>query len=206
MKRILVEAAAVGNATARAIAYRTRLKDAYFYPNSAWCTPFVGGSYEFLDNGVRLLDARSFMFFYATGITPAMAWRVVGRRLGVRGRVRGRGRPTVRRRQDATGCTCPRNIPARHFWSLVLYDNQTRSMLQTDQPAPEHQQPEDAASSSNPDGSVDVYFGPKPPTGKESNWVQTWPGKGWNVLLRLYGPQQPFFDKSWRPGEIEEVT
>jgi hypothetical protein len=76
MKKILVEAAAVGNATARANAYRTRLKEAYFYPNSAWCTPFVGGSYEFLDNGVRLLDARSFMFFYATGITPAMAWRV----------------------------------------------------------------------------------------------------------------------------------
>ena len=59
---------------------------------------------------------------------------------------------------------------------------------------------------SNPDGSVDVHFGPKPPTGEESNWVQTWPGKGWNVLLRLYGPQQPFFEKSWRPGEIEEVT
>ena len=57
----------------------------------------------------------------------------------------------------------------------------------------------------NPDSSVDVYFGPKAPAGKEGNWVQTWPGKGWNVILRLYGPLQPFFDKTWRPGEIEEL-
>jgi hypothetical protein len=52
---------------------------------------------------------------------------------------------------------------------------------------------------------ADIYFGPTAPSGKESNWVQTWPGKGWNVILRLYGPLQPFFDKTWRPGEIEEV-
>jgi len=60
--------------------------------------------------------------------------------------------------------------------------------------------------------AADVYFGPKPPPGKESNWVQTWPGKGWNVILRLYGPLQLWFDlstglragKTWRPGEIGE--
>jgi hypothetical protein len=57
----------------------------------------------------------------------------------------------------------------------------------------------------NPDKSVDVYFGPKAPTGKENNWVQTIPGKGWNVLLRLYGPLEPWFDKTWRPGEFELV-
>jgi hypothetical protein len=73
MKKILTEAAYVGNATARAITYRTRMPDAYFYPNSAWKTAFVGGSYEFLHNGARLLDARTYFHFYATGITPAMA-------------------------------------------------------------------------------------------------------------------------------------
>jgi Protein of unknown function (DUF1214) len=67
---------------------------------------------------------------------------------------------------------------AKNFWSLVLYDYHTRSMLQTDQQVP-------SISSQKkgvviyPDTSVDVYFGPKPPPGKESNWVQTWPGKGW---------------------------
>jgi hypothetical protein len=95
-------------------------------------------------------------------------------------------------------------IPAKQFWSLVLYDNQTRSMLQTDQQFPSISSQKRGVAI-NSDISVDVYFGPTPPPGKESNWVQTWPGKGWNVILRLYGPLQPFFDKTWRPDEIEAV-
>jgi hypothetical protein len=98
----------------------------------------------------------------------------------------------------------PPNIPVKTFWSLIPYDTQTRSVLQTDQ--------RDAALStdsgdvkSNPDGSVDVYFGPTAPAGKESNWVQTIPGKGWFTLLRLYGALEPWFDKTWRPGEFELV-
>jgi hypothetical protein len=80
-----------------------------------------------------------------------------------------------------------------------LYDTRTRSILQSDQDWP-------AVSSQtkgllvNPDSSVDVYFEPKAPAGKENNWVQTIPGKRWNTLLRLYGPLQPWFDKTWRPG------
>jgi hypothetical protein len=95
----------------------------------------------------------------------------------------------------------PPNIPAKDFWSIVVYDTQTRSMLQTDQrlPAVGSQK----AAVANPDTSVDVYFGPMAPAGHEANWVQTIPGKGWNVLLRLYGPLQPRYDKTWRPGEIE---
>ena len=89
----------------------------------------------------------------------------------------------------------PPNIPAKDFWSYTLYDNQTRSTLQTDQRFPE------VGSLTkgllvNPDGSVDVYFGPKPPTGKEANWVQTIPGKGWNTLLRLYSPPEPWCSSS----------
>jgi hypothetical protein len=52
---------------------------------------------------------------------------------------------------------------------------------------------------------VDVYFGPKAPPGKENNWVQTIPGKGWSTLLRLYSPLEPWFNKTWRPGEIEAL-
>ncbi len=57
----------------------------------------------------------------------------------------------------------------------------------------------------NADGSYDIYFGPKAPKGKESNWIQSVPGKGWNTLLRLYGPLEPWFDKTWKPGGMELV-
>lgn len=55
------------------------------------------------------------------------------------------------------------------------------------------------------DGSVTVWFGPNAPAGQEGNWVQTMPGKGWNTVLRLYGPRQPWFDQSWKPGDFERV-
>ena len=98
----------------------------------------------------------------------------------------------------------PPNIPAKDFWSLVRL-RQPDALAAADRPAvPEHRQPEGGRRDQS-GRSVDVYFGPKPPAGKESNWVQTLPGKGWNVILRLYGPLQPLFDQTWRPGEIEAV-
>jgi hypothetical protein len=96
----------------------------------------------------------------------------------------------------------PPHIPAKDFWSVIVYDPQTRSMLQTDQQFPSTSSQKEGLIV-NPDTSVDVHFGPQPPAGKESNWIQTVPGKGWAVILRLYGPLEPWFDKTWRPGEIE---
>ena len=87
---------------------------------------------------------------------------------------------------------------------MVLYDNQTRSQLQTDQQFPSISS-QKADMVVNPDRSVDIYFGPKAPRGAPRNWIQTGSGKGWNVMLRLYGPLQPWFDQTWRPGEIAQV-
>jgi len=53
----------------------------------------------------------------------------------------------------------------------------------------------------NADGSIDIYFGPTAPEGHENNWIKTRPGKSWFLILRLYGPLKPWFDKSWQPGE-----
>lgn len=203
MKKILTEAAAVGSATARTLTYKSRIRESQIFPNSGWGTAFVGGSYEFMHNGARLLDPYSSFFFVATGITPAMSVVMVGVGSQYAGNyVDSEGRPldgskTYRLR-------LPPNIPAKDFWSLVLYDTQTRSMLQTDQQFPSTGS-QKAGLAVNPDSSVDVYFGPKAPPGKENNWVQTRPDKGWFVILRLYGPLQPWFDKTWKPSEIEEL-
>ncbi len=201
MKKILIEAAAVGDATARAIAFHTRGREAYYYPDSNWQLPFIGG-YKFQTApGALNLDGSAFFFFMATGVTPAMEEKLVGR-----------GSQYAWTARDSNGnpldggknykLHLPPNIPVKDFWSVILYSNQTRSMIQTDQRFP-------SVSSQtkgllvNADGSVDVYFGPKPPAGKEKNWVQTVPGRGWNTILRLYGPLEPWFNKTWQPGEVE---
>jgi hypothetical protein len=104
--------------------------------------------------------------------------------------------------------TLPLNIPAGKFWSFTVYDNQTRSMLETPQRYPRagSQSYPSPAAESNADGSTNVYFSPSQPEGvKRGNWVQTVPGKGWFAILRLYSPLEPFFTKEWRPSEIEVV-
>ncbi|CAH2602545.1 conserved exported protein of unknown function [Rhodovastum atsumiense] len=204
MKQILTEAAAVGDATARAIAYHTREPEAYYYPGSAWQKPFIGGYRFQTQPGVLNLSAYSFYYFLATGVTPAMEEKMVGR-----------GSQYAWAARDAKGepldggksyrLHLPPKIPVRDFWSVILYSNQTRSMLQTDQRFPGLGS-QSKGLEVNPDGSVDVYFGPTAPEGRQANWVQTVPGQGWNTILRLYGPLEPWFDQSWRPGEIEPLS
>jgi hypothetical protein len=203
MKAILTEAVAVGNATARTLLFAPRDPATSLYPDRQWVTPFVGGSYEFLDGAARLLDARAMFFYVATGITPAMSKAKPGSGSAYAGAFR-----------DSKGdfldggktykITLPGPIPAKEFWSFQAYDNQTRSLLETDQKS--------AGIDSNAkglkieaDGSATIYFGPKAPEGQEANWVQTMPGKGFNAMLRLYGPLDPWFDKSWKPGDLEPV-
>ena len=199
MKSILTDASAVGNATARSIAFRNRDKQARIFDDRRWLTGFIGGSHEFLKDEVRLLNARSMFFYGATMITPAMTIEMVGQ-----------GSQYAAGMGDAEGnpfdggktyqLHLPADVPVINFWSVVLYDNQTRSMLQTDQQFPSLNSEQGVQQ--NTDGSTDLYFGPKAPAGKENNWVQTIPGKGWFVLLRLYGPLESWFDQTWQPGDI----
>ena len=99
----------------------------------------------------------------------------------------------------------PANPPAKDFWSIVAYDNWTRSILPNGQQAASKNS-YDKSIKANSDGSIDIYFGPDPPAGKATNWIRTVPGVGWFVIFRLYGPLQPWFDKTWAPEDIVAVN
>ena len=219
MRKILQDAVVVGNATARTISFAPRPEEGFaYYPDSQWLNMLWVGGYGFLDpppeitadgvvpspsDGARKLDSRTNFFYMATGTTPAMCMRLTGI-----------GSQYIYAMRDSEGAffdgarsyrvTLPADIPESRFWSVILYDRQTRSMLQTDQPHPSLGS-QSGTVEANPDGSTDIYFGPTAPEGKASNWIQTVPGKGWWIILRLYNPLQPFFDKTWRPSEIEPV-
>ena len=222
MRGILADAASVAQATGRALNYRFRDEDGWaFYPGSAWYNMlFEGGSgFEtpppavtkdgiepYPPTGYRTLDARFGFFYFATGVTPAMCMLLtdIGSQYLLCG-LDGDKNPFDGAKTYK--CTLPANIPENNFWSFTLYDNQTRSMLQTPQRFPRagSQSFPSPAAVHNADGTVDIYFGPVAPEGKESNWIQTMPGKGWFTALRLYSPLEAFFDKSWQVGEIELI-
>ncbi len=206
MKKILTEAVAVGNATARAISFRDREPRAALYPDGQWQSLSSVTDYQWLDlDGMsgRNLDTRTKFFYGYTVNTPAMMAKMVGR-----------GSQYALCFADKAGepfdgaknyhLHVPPDVPAKDFWSVVIYDPQTRSELQTSQPFPSKNNKRDNLVT-NADGSVDLYFGPTPPEGKEGNWIATVPKKGWFAIFRLYGPLEPWFDKTWRPGEIEPV-
>jgi hypothetical protein len=98
----------------------------------------------------------------------------------------------------------PANAPVKLYWSATLYDRATHALIRG--------QPWSSRSSNTPklqknaDGSVDVFFGPKAPDGRETNWVPTDPNGRFEVLFRLYGPEKPFFDKKWVLPDIERTA
>jgi hypothetical protein len=201
MKNILTEAAKIANAAGRATMYKPRNRDVYFYPDRQWYSPLAAGSHEFLDkNGARALDDRVGFHFYATGITPFMVKPQVGAG-SVYEVASTDSAGTMLDGGNIYSVTLPAPVPARHFWSFMVYDNHTRSILETDQKSG-GKDSKAKGLKYNKDGSATIYFGPNPPKGKEANWVQTMPNKGYNVLLRIYGPEKAWFDKTWKPGDF----
>lgn len=96
----------------------------------------------------------------------------------------------------------PANVPAKIFWSVTLYDSSNASGLDNGQPFPSLNSMDKPAVEA--DGSTDVWIGPDSPGGGR-NWLTTVRGKGFFVILRLYGPTQPFFDQSWIPSDLERL-
>jgi hypothetical protein len=224
MKKILTEAAAFGQATGRALNWRYAMKhpDWAYYEGSQWGsmlwqggaffeTPpplFEAGMFKPLPpTGARTLDSRTAFYYGYTLDSPGMIMRIPG--VGsqyLMSFLDGAGNPFDGARTYKV--VLPPKVPAEAFWSLTLYDNQTRSMLQTPQDYPRagSQSYPSPAAEAAADGTTTVWFGPTQPEGvARGNWIQTVPGKGWFTILRLYSPLPAFFDKSWRIGEIEPV-
>jgi len=157
--------------------------------------------------GGRNLDARTLFFYLATVNTPAMALQIPGV-----------GSNYALATADSKGdilygdkqyeITLPPDAPAKDFWSMVIYDPQTRSELQVPggSKLPSKNSERDKMVY-NTDKSITLYFGPNPPKGKPiANWTQTTPNKAWFAILRLYGPLQPWFDKTWIPTDFTLST
>ncbi|RCW86121.1 hypothetical protein C7476_10299 [Phyllobacterium bourgognense] len=222
MKKIMTEALAVANASSRTLFMSPRDPIWYYYPNSSWFNYLFETGYEFETpipeitpegvkpypaTGYRTMDARTNFFYGVTGITPGMAMRLTGI-----------GSQYLLAMTDADKnhfdgaktykVTLPKGIPEENFWSLTLYDNMTRSMLDTPQRYPRagSQSFPSPAAEAAADGSTTIYFGPTQPDGvKPGNWIQSDPKKGWFTILRLYSPTEPFFTKEWRLSEVELV-
>lgn len=224
MRKILTDAAAVGNAAGRTLNWRYAVShpDWAYYPDSQWGNMlFEGGAFfetpppafedgmfkPYPPTGYRTLDSRTAFYYAYTLDSPGMIMRIpdVGSQY-LMAFLDAEGEPFDG--AQTYKVILPRDIPARAFWSFTLYDNQTRSMLQTPQKYPRagSQGYPSPAAEADADGSTTVYFAPEQPEGvARGNWIQTDPDKGWFTILRLYSPLPGFFDKSWRPSEIEVV-
>lgn len=224
MRKILSDAAAAGNAIGRTLNWQASEVPGWaYYPGSTWTNMLWQGGAGFETpppeltkeglfkplpaTGARTLNSKTAFYYAYTLDSPGMIMRLPG--IGSQYLI---GFLDANKNYFDGGKTykviLPPNIPAKAFWSFTVYDNQTRSMLQTPQRFPRagSQTYPSPAAEPSADGSTAVYFGPTQPEGvKRGNWIQTMPDKGWFTVLRLYSPLEPFFTKEWRLGEVTLV-
>ncbi len=205
-KKILKEALDVGMAMSQAISFnKTRLMfpTSLYGKDSGWEDAMAG-----MDPKIDLptyseFDQRASYGFEATTTSAGMVSRVPGKGsayLGSYYDADGKalmGGKNYRLRIEA-------DPPAANFWSVTVYDIENRLIIRNKIKRSDRSS-RTKGLLTNPDGSVDLYFGPKAPKGKEVNWIQTNPGQSFFVYLRLYGPEQAYFDQSWSMNKIQKM-
>ena len=199
--KILTDAARIGELMARTNAFNKRIPGATVYPGKHWeYANMVELNQE--SSGYTQVDERGSWFYEA-----------IGESAGMQGRILGFGQVYLETSKDKNGnwldggrsyrMRVAANPPVRQFWSITLYDNTTRYPVITDQGASDlSSRKPDLVK--NADGSVDVYFGPKKPSGA-ANWIKTNAGRGWFPYFRFYAPSETYFDKSWQLNDIELI-
>jgi hypothetical protein len=98
----------------------------------------------------------------------------------------------------------PANPPTKQYWSATAYDRATHALIRNMPHASRSSQIPQLQK--NADGSIDIYFGPTAPAGKESNWVPTSAGGTFEVMFRLYSPEPSFFEKHWVLPDLENLS
>jgi hypothetical protein len=201
-EKILTEAALVGEAMAKANDFDKRFKGARYRPDAHWDYVVTLDPAQDLA-GYSQLDERAAWFYEAVFLTNAMISKAPGVGQAYLGAYRDKeghafdGGQSYRLR-------VPPNPPAKQFWSVTLYDVDTRALTQNKEQIADRssRMPELVK---NADGSVDLYFGPAAPKGFEKNWIPTVPSRAWFAWLRLYAPLEAYFDKTWQLPDIEKV-
>jgi hypothetical protein len=204
MKTILERAAKVGRDQLLVSAFDSTRPDRLAWPDRKWeWLGLVPGSAQFETPAGIDLEARDRWFAQAIVTSPAMFRRTPGA-----------GSLYWLAARDGTGAyldgaknyklAIPQPVPDKLFWSMTVYDAQTRSEVQTDQDRAALRSMFELKGVSTT-AATDLYFGPTPPAGHEGRWIKTVPGRGWFAYIRIYGPEQAAFDGSWKPGDFEEI-
>ena len=199
-RQLLTDAACLASAIARTNTFASNDTERLVYPDRRWEWAFLGGSAQWDTQGFVNSDRRAAFAYAAVGMGTGMVRKVIGQ-----------GSQYLWTMRDADGkyldggrtyrLRLPNKIPVAQFWSVVVYDPMSRSMLKTGQRFPSVSQYTNPERSD--DGSIEIYFGPRAPNERSANWIETLEHRGWFALLRFYGPTRPFFDKAWKPSDIE---
>jgi hypothetical protein len=202
-REILDKAAKTAARMGHAISYepQTSVPNSTWYKDRRWLNVFPGNA-TFTADTFNYIDPRTGFFTNAYSASPGMAANMVN--------VGAKYPATF---VDADGeflsgsksykLKLPKGVPAALFWSVTIYDSITASGVDNGQRFPSINTMDKPAK--NADGSTDIYFGPESP-GDGKNWLRTLPDKGFFVILRLYGPTKAFFDKKWKPGDLEKLN
>lgn len=199
--KLLTEAAVVGEAIAKANSFDKRFTGARYREDARWDYLMVLDPAQDVENYSQL-DERAAYFYEAVATSKGMVTKTPGVGQAYLGTYRGKdghvldGGSTYRLR-------VPPNPPAKQFWSLTVYDLDTRMLIQNKEQVADRSSRMDLTR--NADGSVDLYVGPKAPAGFEKNWIPSVPGQGWFAYVRLYGPMEAYFDRSWPLPDFEKV-